>query len=231
MIRHVTQQREKDMKIFNWLFGKKDKGSATTFVNKPARSIGHKGELGEALCNAAESGDIVEVTRLLAQGAEPNYETGPKRASPLLFAALNGWTEVVRMLISAGGSINKQNTDGLTPLMAAAMNGHVEVVKVLCDNNADLNVQGLEYKFTALMLTVIKKQTDAFKVLLDRGANVTLRNALGETVLEMAENHKANEISTLLASSKKGNIADPVEERIRNLKELQLKLFISNIIY
>jgi hypothetical protein len=182
--------------------------------------------LGKALCNAAEAGDVNEVKRLLVQGADPNFETGPKCATPILIAAHRGYTDVVRILISTGANINKQNTDGLTPLMAASMSGHVETLTVLCENNADLNFQTVMGKYTALMLTITSTpQKDAFKFLIDRGADISLRDEQGDTVLEIAKYRKLSEFLSLLESSKKDNIEDPKEEKIRKIKEVFLQLF------
>lgn len=178
--------------------------------------------LREALCNAAEAEDILEIKRLLVQGANPNYETGPKCASPLLLAAHKGCTEIVRVLISSGANINKQNTDGLTPVMAAAMNGHIAALRVLYENNADINLQTAKDRHTALMLTVMTKQKESLKVLLEMGANAALRNARGDTALDMAQDKP--EITHLLAPHVKDHIDDRKGEKIQNIKELEMKL-------
>lgn len=193
-----------------------DRRNDTKFATESSRQA-----LGEELCNAAEASDVNEVKRLLSQGAEPRYETGPKRANPLLLAAHKGHAKVVRVLVEAGADVNQANTDGLTPLIAASMNDHVEAVRVLFDNNADPNLQTVKDKYTALMFA---KSKEVFKALLNRGANTALRNKWGDTVLELAQAHDNEEFIRLLESSKKADVNSPTEQKVRNIKELQFGL-------
>ncbi len=215
------------MGIFRKLFGNRqatqkeipqnDKRDDAAFATESSRQM-----LGEALCNAAEAGDVNEVKRLLSQGTEPHYQTGPKRANPLLLAAIKGHAKAVRLLIEAGAYVNEANTDGLTPLIAASMNNHIEVVRVLCDNNADPNLQLVKDKYTALMFAESK---EVFKILLDRGANTALRNKWGDTVLELAQARKNNEFIRLLESSKKADVDSSTDQKVRHIKEIQSRLF------
>ena len=49
----------------------------------------------------------------------------------LLWAAINGHVEAIRVLAQLGADKEAKNVDGLTPLHGAAANGHVEAIKVL----------------------------------------------------------------------------------------------------
>ena len=67
---------------------------------------------------------------LLAAGAQrdPQSNSG---WTPLIVAAINGHTEIVKSLLAAGANINAKDEDDWTPLMQAAHNGHTETVKLL----------------------------------------------------------------------------------------------------
>jgi ankyrin repeat protein len=49
----------------------------------------------------------------------------------MLWAAMNGHTDTVRVLIALGGDVNLPNDYNWTPLMWAAGNGHNEIVRTL----------------------------------------------------------------------------------------------------
>ena len=55
----------------------------------------------------------------------------------LMFAALNGNTEAVQLLINAEVNLNTKNKDGMTSLMAAANNNHMDIVQMLIKAKAD----------------------------------------------------------------------------------------------
>jgi ankyrin repeat protein len=91
-----------------------------------------------ALQDAASSGEISEVRRLLATGSyvdEVPTEKGGRTA--LQAAAENGRTEVVRILLDAGASVNEAPApeDGLTSLQAASGKGNCELVELLINES------------------------------------------------------------------------------------------------
>ena len=57
---------------------------------------------GYNLLMASEAGDILQVQRQLAGGANPNF-THEFKWSPLLQASLNGYSDVAQALIGASG--------------------------------------------------------------------------------------------------------------------------------
>ena len=56
--------------------------------------------------------------------------------TPLIVAAINGHTAIVKSLLAAGADINARDEDDWTPLMQAAHNGHVDTVKALLQAGA-----------------------------------------------------------------------------------------------
>ena len=58
-------------------------------------------------------------------------------ATPILITAQNNHVEVVKVLASAGASLDQaMTTDGCTPILIATEKNHVEVVKVLADRKS-----------------------------------------------------------------------------------------------
>jgi len=88
------------------------------------------------LGNAAEQGDLEQVTRLLDGGADPN-EGDAAGVTALHQAAAKGHLEIVKALVEAGADIDQAEYDGDTALVNASEFGHVEVVRYLVDQGAD----------------------------------------------------------------------------------------------
>jgi hypothetical protein len=82
---------------------------------------------------AARDGDVEKVRLLLEAGADVNWANEAEgQFTPLIFAAQNGHTECVRLLLAAPGiNINQAGQDGVTPLFCAAGLGHKECVRLL----------------------------------------------------------------------------------------------------
>lgn len=87
------------------------------------------------------NGDPAVVRKLLAK--EPQLLQADLGAGdqPLHLAALNGQTEVVQLLLSAGATVAVKNAYDQTPLHHAALNGHRKIVELLLAAGADVNVR------------------------------------------------------------------------------------------
>ena len=103
----------------------------------------HHPRLASRLVRAATgNGDALDVLQqhadLNAAILDSHYSgRGLKQASPLLWAAHWGDTNVIAMLAAHGANVNQQSpATGNTPLMTAAYRGHVEVVRALVDLGA-----------------------------------------------------------------------------------------------
>jgi len=90
---------------------------------------------------AITRGDLAEIDRLLADGAEVDARDRYGQ-SGLLIAARLGHREVVERLIGHGADLNRTAKFRLSPLMFAAMNGHADIARLLVDAGADVSLQG-----------------------------------------------------------------------------------------
>ena len=59
----------------------------------------------------------------------------------LTHAAMDGHTEVVKLLLKKKANVNARGRGGFTALHNAAQKGHLEIVQMLLDNKADINVK------------------------------------------------------------------------------------------
>lgn len=92
---------------------------------------------------AARLGDLAEVKRLLASGADPNDRGG--LSGPLTAAARDGNVEVLRVLLYAGanpdGRAAEEETCWASPLRFATSTGGVEATRTLLDAGASMETR------------------------------------------------------------------------------------------
>ena len=115
---------------------------------------------------------------------DPKTEHG---ATPLYYAAAQGFVKMVTMLHAAGADIHAKEESGYTPIHAAVKSGNLEAVKTLIELGADMNVIGGYYMYTPLMLAVKYHVQDVAEYLVQMGADVDFKNARYMTALDYAK--------------------------------------------
>jgi len=100
-------------------------------------------------------------------------ENPTKRITALHWAARNGHTDVVKVLLDSKVDVNVgRPADGVTPLHIAAQERHTEVAKLLLDNKADINARVLTYGATPLYIASQSEHRDIVDLLLAYNADV-----------------------------------------------------------
>ena len=100
----------------------------------------------------------------------------------LVEAAGSGHIDVVRVLLDVGVDLDEWSADGGTALYSASLGGHVDIVRLLLgEGGADVN-KGSPGGWTPLMMG----EEDVVRVLLEAGADVGVRNVMGQTALDLA---------------------------------------------
>ena len=88
-------------------------------------------------------------------------------------AAMNGHTEVVKLLLASNADVNATRIRGTTVLMMAALGGYMESVKLLLESKANVNAEvhsgGQDY--AALSIATRMGHTEVIKLLKEHGAN------------------------------------------------------------
>lgn len=125
-----------------------------------------------------------KAARVLA--AHPRVKVDPRsdrNESPLMLAALRGQEALVVHLVGQGAEINKS---GWTPLHYAATGGHLRIVAFLIGAHADLDAASSNGT-TALMMGAMYGNAHVVKLLLESGADPSIRNEHQLSALDFAQ--------------------------------------------
>jgi beta-lactamase regulating signal transducer with metallopeptidase domain len=124
------------------------------------------------LVEAADSGDLHEVRRLLDSGISIDARL-PGEGTALIVAARNGDLAMVKALLGAGASVDLPSLRDGNPLIMAAQRGHHAVVDALIEAGADVNAV-VPYDETPLITAVRAGQFEIVQCLVEKGADVNL---------------------------------------------------------
>jgi ankyrin repeat protein len=134
-----------------------------------------------ALLVAAARGDLVEVERLLRQGAKVDARDARRRTS-LMLATHANHVAVARALIAAGADVNAKDDIEDSPFLYAGAEGRVDILKLTLAAGADLASTN-RYGGTALIPACHHGHVEAVKVLLGTKIDRNHVNKLGWTAL------------------------------------------------
>jgi ankyrin repeat protein len=148
------------------------------------------------LCEASMYGDVPEIERQLAAGANPNAFDGTPTRTPLREAARNGHTAAIAVLLKAGARVNGADGDGYTPLMYAARNGCATAVHTLVAAGADIHRADKDGD-TALHWASMNGRFNAARVLVVVGAWADVTNKWGKRPVDKVRAPRPSLIAAL----------------------------------
>jgi ankyrin repeat protein len=178
--------------------------------------------LGELLCDAAESGDLDEVIRILdilreSHGVQDADLKGVMHITPLVFASKNGHLPVCEFLLEEGADVNHFVNDTMmgdgvftgydsydtkkTPLTYAAEYGHLPVCIFLVKAGANIELPSTNDGFTPLALASRAGHLAVCEFLIRAGADVNNAEEWSATPLALASYGNYLPICNLLVSS------------------------------
>lgn len=176
-----------------------------------------------ALHYAAEAGSIECMRALLHYGADARVKNGFGE-TPLLKAVQgdsNGYVRFipplgqscVNLLLQQRVEVNTTDQHGSTPLIEAALISSFRGVRSLVEAGADLDAQDRDGQTPLHLVIQNRHPNDSYGMvspveraeylaliglLLDRGADITIRDKTGKTALQIAENLPDEEVVSLL---------------------------------
>jgi len=139
------------------------------------------------LFQAAKAGDLAEVKRLIAEGADVNATDGAdvnatdgadvkanRVWTALHEAADRGHKKVAELLIEKGANVNAEDSAGFTPLYYAIWDTNKDMVSLLVSKGAELHLPP-EEEYTPLYYAVWSGNLDIVKLLVDKGTKFDVK--------------------------------------------------------
>jgi uncharacterized protein len=152
----------------------------------------------KAFLQSAYAGNLEEVQVLVGKGVDVNLRDQKKR-TPLILAAYNGHTPVVEFLVSNGADINAGDSDKQTALMYASKRAFNETAALLLAKGAEVDTQSKKKGINALMLAAVADNAELVQMLLDHGADTSLKDVFGRTARDLAERKGNSAMAELLS--------------------------------
>ena len=175
-----------------------------------ASRTNHEGKT--ALAYAASNGHegVAKILLNSGVGLETQDDAG---ATPLSVAASWDKVEMVNMLLAAGGKVETRKHSGSTPLVETAEFGNRACMEALLDAGANIDAQD-NYGNTAVMrvfkwvhrgickcnfCSARAVSSDLLRVLVTRGANLSLKNAHGQSAIDLAEEYQFSDRDEIIS--------------------------------
>jgi ankyrin repeat protein len=127
----------------------------------------------DELVQAALTGDLETVMRLIEGGADPN-SVAQHGMGPLL----NFHPEVTRYLLEHGADPDLQRNENIAPVLVG-VSSNIECMRLMLEAGADVNRASEHNGETALHAVAGGSNTAAVRLLLDHGANPNARTKPG----------------------------------------------------
>ena len=163
--------------------------SATASATADARAEAIA-ELETYYFEAARSGDQVLIKEYVKQGFPVDART-PQGYTALILAAYHGQLDTVKGLIALGANPCAKDQHGSTALMGATFKGELAIARLLlsqpCTQANDQNRDGQ----TAAMYAALGGNGKLIEMLRQRGANLKLQDAKGNTAASIARQQGA----------------------------------------
>lgn len=145
------------------------------------------------LCESILNNDVLSVFGFLSQKTLMVDFLFVKGESPLHFAVLRNYPDIVKILIDRGADVNSNNYFHRRPLLHLAIKlRHFDLTKLLLNHNANPNTPssfyygGATFEATPLYLAAFTDQPEVMRLLLSSGAYVNIASHKDRTPLHVA---------------------------------------------
>ncbi|GAB1393381.1 ankyrin repeat domain-containing protein [Rhodocyclaceae bacterium] len=149
---------------------------------------------GNSLLTIAVRGNNLELVRFLLDNRANPQRKNRYGDTALMIAALQGRTEIVRLMVERKIDLNH---DGWNPLHYAAFEGHADIISILLASGADINLKAPN-AYTALMLAAKRGHLEAVRTLVGANADLSVADPEEGTALDMAQKANHTEVAAFL---------------------------------
>jgi ankyrin repeat protein len=140
--------------------------------------------MGAAMDRACQGGDVETIGSLLDAGKSVN-SVDDHGWTPIMVALINGQLHVAIMLAGRGADLSRVSNSGLNVLRCAAIDGNIDCIEwVLANTSIDVNSTTNIGGWTPIINAVNHGHLDAGKLLVEKGANLFMKNNDGESAID-----------------------------------------------
>ena len=139
------------------------------------------------LIEAAEAGNTEIVRLLVKYGADVNIPEKKEKKTALLLACWEGHESAVKVLIENNADVHHKKSGDKTSLMYAAHSGKPGIVKLLIEKGVALDAVNDEGVNALMYAADSDKKFEAFKVIVEAGADINLRDNEGKPVISAVQ--------------------------------------------
>ena len=176
---------------------------------------------------AAENGDVETVKLLIRAGANVNaklhavdedLKAREGDTALMATASATGTASTVKALVGAGADSNAKAANGKTAVIQAVASENIGVLRALLEAKPDLGARMTDEDsdFDALTLAVGKSKPDMVGILIDAGADPSVRMDGEVTLLEFAI---LSEQPVIAAKLRKRGLPEPSAQRLAELRK------------
>ena len=167
------------------------------------------GDSDVTISDAVDSGMMEILEPLVLKGANVNAPRADG-GLPLILAIENGHQDMAIFLLNHGADPNLRDGKGRSALVVARF---LPVIKLLLEKGANIDAVEPLFKRTALINAAAAGDFSGVKFLVERGANVNLKDDKGRTAADNAAGPEQSEIAGFLGSRemKTGSVIDQMK--------------------
>ena len=184
---------------------------------------------------AVQADDAIKLQQLLARGFDPNTLEPERYDTALILAVRNQAQKVIALLLATPAvNLDARSKNGDTALMIAAFKSNIPLATALIEHGAEINRPGwtaLHYaaavgcdaivkillenaayidaespnKTTPLMMAVRGSHLTTVQLLLEEGADLTLKNEQALSALDIADTQSNQQLKDLLRKFSESN--------------------------
>ncbi len=156
-----------------------------------------------SLISAALSDNPRLIKLILKQNVNVNAKDA-KSFTALMYASYYGKLRAIKTLLSSGAKTENKDNYGQTCMHHATSQGRYFAVKILYQAGADINaIAKGNTNQTPLMYAAYYGHTRVVRFLVNNGANVSLKNSIGKSAIDIAKAKKQIEIIRILNNAVK----------------------------
>ena len=152
-------------------------------------------EQNPSLLRACREGDLLQVKRLVAEGAPVN-PTNRWAVTPLQLACQAGEIDVAQFLINSGADINRGA--GETPLLAAISSRNKSLVRLILSHEPDIECKASRLEARPLHYAAMYQDFETATNLIARGAYLWARDWHNKTPYDLAEKGSFTNLLSIL---------------------------------